>query len=279
MNRSPHRASFSFLRRCCERAATVVIAVLVPLLLLPGCSSTRYKPASKKTPPPVLLNLPSTEPPIEALLHTVIIYRGPGSWKRDAYWDEYVVTVANRGNALVTIESAWLTDFQDETTEAGTDPWKLETTSRTLVAKGFGFPRHLSIEIGGGLTALALGGGVGALVFSGGFITAGAGAIVGGILILPAIIGTTIYTNIDNRHAIEREFERRRLVLPSVLVPGQLVQGTLFFRISPGPQMLTLKCRIDNEPREVVIDLSPLAGLHLKAKPAPAPAPTATPRG
>jgi len=91
---------------------------------------------------------------------------------------------------------------------------------------------------------------------------------------LPAFIGGTIYTNISSRHSIEREFARRRLVLPVVLVPGQLVQGSLFFRISPGPKRLTLKCRIDDEPRDVVIDLAPISGLHLKSPPAGgAPAP------
>src|SRR5205814_5963570 len=91
----------------------------------------------------------------------------------------------------------------------------------------------------------------------------------------PAFIGGTIYTNISNRHAIEQEFELRRLVLPAVLVPGQLVQGSLFFRISPGPQRLTLTCRVDDEPRDVIIDLAPIAGLHLKSPPAATP-PTIT---
>ena len=52
-----------------------------------------------------------------------------------------------------------------------------------------------------------------------------------------------------------------------MLVPGQLVQGSLFFRISPGPKRLTLKCRVDDEPRDVVIDLAPLSGMHMKVPP------------
>src|SRR5512141_1447697 len=102
-------------RRRFEAIAVALAVLLGSLLGLSGCTSPKYKAAAKGTPPPVLLNLPSTEPPLEALVHTVIVYRGPGSWKRDAYWDEYVVTIANRGTALVKIDTAWLTDFQGQT--------------------------------------------------------------------------------------------------------------------------------------------------------------------
>ena len=242
------------------------------VLLITSCTSARYQGAPKKTPPPVSLNFPSTVPPIEALLHTVIIYRGPGSWKRDAYWDEYVVTVANRGNELVTIESASLADFQNQLVVAGEDPWELEAISRSFADRGFGFAKDTVVQVGAGFTVMAVGSGVGALLFSGsGFVSAASGAAVGGLILIPAFIGGTVYTNINNRHAIEREFERRRLVLPAILVPGQLVQGSLFFRISPGPKRLTLSCHVDDEPRSVVINLAPLAGLHLKSMPTTKP--------
>ena len=274
MNRSFWHGFLRSHRRFLRTAVAVPAGLLSIIVMLGGCTISGYKLAPKKTLPPVVLNLPATEPPIEALLHTVIIYRGPGSWKLGAFWDEYVVTVANRGDALMTIESAYLIDFQNQETAAGTDPWELELASRTEADKGFGFVKGTAVQIGGGVTVAAIGGGVGAVAFSGGYITAAGGAAVGGLLFLPAFIGGTIYTNINNRHAIEREFARRRLVLPAALLPGQLVQGSLFFRISPGPQRLTLKCRIDDEPHDVVIDLAPIAGLHLKSPPAAdAPAP------
>lgn len=268
MNRSFWRDLLRNHRRLPGAAVAMRVGLLGCIAGLAGCMASSYKMTPKTTLPPVLLNLPATEPPIEALLHTVIIYRGPGSWKLDAYWDEYVVTVANRGNALVTVESASLVDFQNQATAAGTDPWELERTSRSLADKSFGLAKSTAVQIGGGVTTVAVGGGVGAIVFSGGYITTAGGAAMGGIVLLPAFIGGTIYTNISGRHAVEREFERRRLVLPTALLPGQLVQGSLFFRLSPGPQRLTLKCRVDDVPREVVIDLAPIAGLHLKAPPA-----------
>lgn len=268
-------------RRLCLQTLVVARAGLLSFaLLLTSCTSARYRTAPKKTPPPALLNLPSTIPPIEALLHTVIIYRGPGSWKQDAYWDEYVVTVANRGNELVVIESASLADFQNQLVAAGKDPWKLEHDSRSFAERGFGFAKNTGVQVGAGFGVVMVGGGVGAFLFSGsGIVAASTGAAVGGLLLFPAFLSATLYTNVNNRHAIEREFERRRLVLPVTLVPGQLVQGSLFFRISPGPKRLILSGYVDDEPREIVIDLAPLAGLHLKAAPAPSTKPSDQPEG
>ena len=255
--------------------AAVLSAVLLGVLLAgPGCTAPSYKMASKKTPPPVLLNLPSTEPPFEFLLHTVIVYRGAGSWKLNAYWDEYVVTVANRGNALITVDEASLKDLRDRDVECGDDPWKLETTSRSLADQGFGLVAGTVVQLGGGIGAISVGAGAGAVIFCS---AGGYGALAGGMLVLPAFIGGTIYTNINNHHAVGEEFIRRRLVLPVVLVPGQLVQGSLFFPITPGPRQLILHCHVDQAPRNVVIDLAPLANLHLKSPPVPAS--PARPRG
>ena len=69
--------------------------LLAALLTLPGCVSKRYQSASKKTPPAVAINLAAQQPPVAVVLNTVIVFQGPGSWKREAYWDEYVVSIVN----------------------------------------------------------------------------------------------------------------------------------------------------------------------------------------
>ncbi len=263
-------------RRLCF-VATQLPILLVPFLVLLGCSAPKYKPAPRKTPPPVLLNLPYTEPSLEALLHAVIIYRGAGSWKQDAFWDEYVMTVANRGSAEIVIESAALTDFQDRVVMAGTQPWELEQASLTLVDQGSGLPRDAAIQLGGGLGVLALSSGAGAALVSGGTVGSAAGAAAGGILALPILVGGSIYVNITNRGLIEREFQRRRVKLPATLLPGEFVAGSFFFRISPGPKRLHLQCRVDGESHDAVIDLAPLAAIHLQKNPAEGDKPATPP--
>lgn len=222
--------------------------------------------AARKTPPAVPFVLPSTEPPFEVVVHTVIVYHGAGSWKRHAFWDEYVVTIANRGDTPMIVETAGLTDFREQTSEPGDDPWRLERTSRKLAKEFETIAGDAIVQIGGGVTAMAMGGGVGAVLLGGGIGGSAAGAAAGAVLVLPLAIGGTIYTNVANHKAIEREFARRRLSLPVTLLPGQFAQGSLFFRISPGPRRLTMHCRLGEEPRSVTVDLSPLRELHLKKR-------------
>jgi hypothetical protein len=87
---------------------------------------------------------------------------------------------------------------------------------------------------------------------------------------LPLVAVGTVVANLHSKHKIDAEFARRRLALPLTLAPGQTVQGSLFFRITPGPHRLALHGRAADQPCDVTLPLTPLAGLHL-APPAPAP--------
>jgi hypothetical protein len=204
--------------------------------------------------------------PVEATVNTAIIFHGPGSWKRDAYWDEYVLTIANRGTVPLMIDSASLVGLAGQPVAPDSDPWTLEKASRTLEGRGFGLGQAVGVQVGGGLAAITTGAATGALIV-GTYGAAGpyvlAYGAFGGLAALPIFIGGTVYRNVSNRHDIEREFQRRRLAMPATLAPGQVVQGSCFFPITPGPERLTLHGRSDRESVDVAIDLAPLKGLHL----------------
>jgi hypothetical protein len=241
-------------------------AVIVAMVTVTGCASSKYKLAKKDTPPPVLMDLSFNQPPVELVLHTVIVYKGPGSWKRTAYWDEYVLTVANRDELPLSIESATLVDFQDEHNAAGNDPWKLEKQSKTwwknirsseagrLVTLGAGTAASIGVLMAVGPAAI-LGG-------SGAALAVGTVAVAA-IYALPVYAVVSVVGNISGRHKIKAEFDRRRLALPAIVQAGQVVQGSLFFPITPGPKRLILQYRVGEEARDVDFDLSPIAGLHL----------------
>ncbi|HUR56895.1 MAG TPA: hypothetical protein VM029_04240 [Opitutaceae bacterium] len=240
-----------------------------------GCMSTRYKMAAPPKPTdagPVVLNLTVEQGSVAAVVQSVLIFQGPGSWKKQAYWDEYLVAIVNRGTTSITLEGAVLTGLPIDPQAAGDKPWVLEKASRSALAYNFGLTRQVVVQVGGGLGTVMAAMAVGHLIAPAGwFISAGAAA--GFLVGVPVAIGGTLYRNISGRHKIEAEFTRRRLVLPRTINPGETVQGSLFFRITPGPRQLSLACKVDGEARTLAIDLSPLAGLHLKtAEPAPAPA-------
>ncbi len=248
-----------------------------------GCVSRQYKLARTNTPPPRVLNLPgvvtpagnSSAAPVDAVLNTVIIYGGPGSWKRAAYWDEYVVSLANRGDVPLVLETASLVDFQGVPSSPGDDPWRLEKASRSwwsrarasqtasLLALGAG-----TVVSAGAVYAAALG-----TIMSGG---AAAGGAAGGaaaaaaavtVVALPVYAVAIVAINHKNKKAVATEFDRRRLALPQTIGPGQVVQGSLFFRISPGPRQLVLRGAYGSERNNIVVDLGPLSALHMASKP------------
>jgi hypothetical protein len=117
-----------------RRSALITAAVIAVVLGCQyGCVATKYKLAKKNTPPVQLLNIafpPST--PLQPTLATLISYGGPGSWKREALWDEYVVTLENHGERPLTIDSAMLADSAGTPYAAGSDPWALEKQSKKL---------------------------------------------------------------------------------------------------------------------------------------------------
>jgi hypothetical protein len=115
-----------------NRPARCAAILLAAMLALSGCVSAKYKMARENTPPSRLLNLAATQPPLEVTLNMVIIYQGPGSWKRAAFWDEYVVTLHNQSDQPLTVASAALIDFAGTSHAPGADPWALEKESKTL---------------------------------------------------------------------------------------------------------------------------------------------------
>ncbi len=246
---------------CLPRLVPVTVLSLSLTLLLSGCVSTKYKMAPKNTPPPIALNLATVQPPVATLLHTVIVYKGLGSWKKEAYWDEYVVSITNQGPAPLTVETATLVDALGAEQACGSNPWVLEKLSRENLKKFEHYGRKIMIGTGLTLGWAVSGGAVAAAAWAGdavlltvagtAFLALPVWAVGSGVRILVA------------RSSITDEFNRRRIATPLVLKPGETKQGSLFFPISPGPQRLVLRCRTNGVTQLVILDLTPLAGLHL----------------
>lgn len=271
-------------------------ALIIAALTLTGCVSRGYKLADKNAPPPVALNLSSApvaavapEPadanaatsaaPAEAVVRTVIVYQGPGSWKREAYWDEYVVTVTNRGEAPLIVNGATLLALNGESTLPGEDPWKLERIGKTWWQSNAGDQTKTYLLLGGGTVAgfgtvvasVFAGGGIFAPLTGGAAVAAGVGTAA--VVALPLVAVGSVGLNIHRKHQVEAEFKRRRLVLPLTLAPGQSIDGSLFFRATPSPSELRLHTGAPDETRNVTVSLAPLASLHLRMPIVPAPKP------
>ena len=239
-----------------------------------GCVATKYKLAKKNTPPVQLLNVafPPTAP-LQPTLAALITDGGPGSWKREALWDEYVVTLQNNGERPVTIDSTTLTDSDGRVIAAGSDPWALEKQSKILEkqyrASGLAFVR----TAGPGVLIVGAGAAAVAATTSSIFISAAAaGAALAAIVVLPVYYGTVLGINHHNKKAAMAEFTRRRLSLPLTLAAGETRSGSVFYSMVRNPRSLELHWSSETGNGQVALPLDFLHGLHVPAVP-PAAAP------
>lgn len=236
-------------------------------LLLAGCvTSKKYRMAKPDTPPVRALDWQVSAASADLTLQSVIVFKGPGSWKREARWDEYAVGITNRGTGPLVIEAAELVDLLGVPREWGTDPWRLEKLSYTNWEK-YG---KTGLKLAAGAGAVMLYAGAVVATSLGGILapTAAAGGGVALLNIIPVVavvdITAVAIMNSQNKKKVVAEFNRRRLPLPLTLAPGETAAGSLFFPMTPGPQKLVLRGRNGEEPVELALDLKPLSGLHLK---------------
>jgi hypothetical protein len=238
-------------------------------LLLSGCVSSGYRAAKKETPPAQLLNIPLSASPLETTVNAVITYNGPGSWKRNAFWDEYVVTLRNPGNQPLTLTTTELVDSAGINRPAGSDPWALQKESKTLEQQykdtGVAFVRYTAPA------ALIVGGGSLAIASAGAMTAAGGVAIGATIIALPVFYLVVLTVNHSNKVAMEAEFTKRRLVLPLTLAPGEKHTSSLFFPMVVNPRSLRLAWVTGAGGGGVDLGLEFLHGLHVEA-PAPSAA-------
>lgn len=237
-------------------------------LLLSGCvTSKKYRLAPKDTPPAVPLGWKVEGRDAALSVDHVIVFKGPGSWKKEARWDEYVVTLRNPGGVPLTIESAELIDPLGTPQVPGTDPWALEKLSYTNWEK-YG---KTGLKLLAGAGAVALYGGLATAAMLGTAMggTAGAGTVaVLNVVPVIAIVDITAVAvmNHNNKKAVLAEFEKRRLPLPLTVESGQQRTGSFFFPMTPAPRELVVRGTRDGEQFELRLPLPELAKLHVKPK-------------
>jgi hypothetical protein len=255
--------------RSAFRTMVAAITVLALVLAQTGCvTSKKYKMVKDGAPPARSLGWNVSAPPAELTLATLIVFKGPGSWKREARWDEYVVVIANHGAEPLLIEAAVLIDLLGQPQVPGVDPWQVEKLSYTNWDK-YG-KNGLKLLAGAGVVALyaaaSFSVAMSGLSFGGTAAAASGGTVILNIIPVLAVLDIAVVALVNNanKKLIVAEFNRRRLQPPVTIAPGQSVSGSFFFPMTPGPQRLILKGKAGEAPLELVLDLKLLAGLHLK---------------
>ncbi len=229
-----------------------------------ACLSPKYKRAEKNTPPIQPLNVKFPASVLDASLYAEISFGAPGSWKREAYWDEYVVTLHNDSDHPINVSAATLSDYAGVARPPGTDPWKLERESKTLEKRyrdnGVAFARMAAPRVIATTAEPTVAAGI--VGSSGAAVAATVTAVA-----IPVYGATILGINMHNRSAIKKEFDRRRLSLPLAIGPGESRTGSLFFPMTPNPQALALEWSSSASNDVTMLDLHFLEGLHVKRGP------------
>ena len=253
----------------------VAAAVLTAAIGMAGCGGTGLL----KDPLPLADDAAVAAVSDEHLLVTVdaiVVRGGPGTWARNADWDEYRLTVRNLSEAPVRLDRVLVIDAFDQAIDAAASRKELVRQSRETVR------RHrdagLDVKAGAGtgtlvasgtvVTAMGIGtvsaAGTGALVSGGMASVGGAAAAASGMLLVgPALAAGGIVRGVNNAK-VNGRIEAERTELPTVVAATENRHLRLFFPITPSPQRLVLAYRDgENATRHVVVDTSSvLAGLH-----------------
>jgi len=224
------------------------IAVMC-IVFLSGCATTRFiaNPA-----PPKELKLSGKDQNFEVVLDYIILPNGPGSWVKNALWDEYVLTLRNLSDKDVTAERFRIVDPRGVYVNSGFNPLQLESASRMLA--------NTYQDIG---ITTAVGVGSEALLLAGGLAMAPVALVA--LPVYEVCSMGKMFSETQDSEKIGKEFTRRMLVAVD-LSGNATVTGSIFFPIIPSPKSLVIEYRMKSETKTLEISLEKLAGLHVAPK-------------
>ncbi len=226
------------------------------MLSLSACASGRYvgPPSAHLTD----LGLAARTKEVSVSLNHVITPNGPGSWVKEARWNEYVLTVRNLSHAPLTLEKIQLVDQSGLYLDSHVNPRQFEKASEALLEK------YKTAAIRYGAPAMTSGMVTGVAAIGGIAAASAASTILWPVAVVgaPMYLLTRHYTNVKEREEIEREFARRQ-VASSTLAGQTTVTGSRFFPLVPNPKALAITYRVQEKVSVLHIPLTKLASLHV----------------
>ncbi|MDH3616465.1 MAG: hypothetical protein OEQ90_08330 [Gammaproteobacteria bacterium] len=250
------------------------IAFLLSACLAAGCGGTKVL----KEPQPIQTTQPLaaiSDQGIALTLDWVIVRDGPGTWAKNADWDEYLLRVSNVSDQSIQITRLIVVDSLDTPIESQPGRKRLvkasKQSSRRYKKSGIevkaGAGAGTMLVAGAAVTVVGVGVASAAAtgaIMSGSTAVGGAGAVAGGLLLLgPALAVGGIVRGFNNS-AVNNQIEQRQTILPLEAATGEEVALNVFFPIAPSPQRVKLAYTDTTGEHTLVIDTSEaLNGLHL----------------
>ena len=236
------------------------------LAVLGGCGGTKLL----KEPQPLTVQgalAAGSDTRVSATLDWVIVRDGPGTWARNADWDEYLITVRNVSNEPVTITAITVTDSSEHPHSSIANRKRLVKASKQTAKRYKGQGIDVKAGLGGGALVVAggLSAGVGASAGVAAVYGSGAavGATAGALVLAPVLVVGGVVRGVNNSK-VNESIEARQTPLPLRFEPGSEQVLDLFFPIAPSPIEVQIDYADAWGENSIVLDTSDaLAGLHL----------------
>jgi hypothetical protein len=248
------------------------------MVMLSGCGGTKVLKESQPIQTTQPLATVSNQH-VTAILDWVIVRDGPGTWAKNADWDEYLLRVSNLSDQPIQVTRVIVVDSLDTRIESQPKRKQLvkgsKQTARRYKDSGIkvkaGRGAGTMLVAGGAVTVIGVAAaygaaGVAAASLGTASIGAGTGAAIGGLLLLgPALAVGGIVRGVRNS-AVNNQIEQRQTVLPLEVSAREELTLDVFFPLAPSPNMVEVTYTDATGEHSLIIDTSTaLHGLHIDA--------------
>jgi len=224
--------------------------VAVALLSLAACADSRLIKPSADEAASLGIRAESAER-LEVTLHRRIVAGGPGSWVQAAAWDEYTVTVENRGGEPIAIDAIVLASEGLPEASHSTRRENLESES----------VRNVEAFKNGALAGV-VGAAASTTVMTAALMSAGWTVVTPAAPIALLAGGALALNHMRQRSkdatVIDHQLMRRGLSVPAMLAADARLDGSAFFPISPTARQMIVRYWSDGAERELFLDLDAL---------------------
>lgn len=250
-----------------------VTGITLSLVSLFGCGGTKVLKESQ--PMQITQALAEvSDQQITVTLDWVIVRDGPGTWAKNADWDEYLLRVNNRSDHSISVTRLIVVDSLDSQISPQSERKKLvkgsKDTARRYKTSGIkvkaGQGAGTMLVAGAAVTAAGVGAAY-ATAFGAamsGTAAGTAGAAAGGLLLLgPALAVGGIVRGVNNSK-VNGQIEVRHTALPVEIPENEEVNLDIFFPLAPSPTRIELIYADDNGEHTLIMGTSSvLSGLHI----------------
>jgi hypothetical protein len=245
-----------------------LLMVVIIAALVTGCGGNKIlkEPQSLELQGPLVV---SSDSRLAVALDWVIVRDGPGTWSKNADWDEYLLRLHNVSDEDITIKSLVVFDSLETRVESASDRKDLIKGSKRASKRYKKEGLKLQAGLGGG--ALAAAGGAtaaaGAAVVYGSSFYSGAAAVgAAGVLIAaPVMVVGGVIRGVNNSK-VAKEIEKRSAEMPMVLGADDQAALHVFFPLAPSPVRMEVAYSDADADNVLIVDTAEaLRGLHLHA--------------